>query len=65
MNKENEMIPKKKYPKIEPKFEENTQGKRIRVILKYEVYLSIFERIKDLRKSLKQLEKQEKLKSKK
>ena len=64
MNKDNGMI-KKKYPKIEPKFEENAQGKKIRVLLNYEVYQSIFERIKDLQKSLKNLEKSTSAKSKK
>ena len=64
MNKDNGMI-KKKYPKIEPKFEENAQGKKIRVILNYEVYQSIFERIKNLKKSLEKLEKSKKIQVKK
>ena len=60
MNEDNSMIIKKKYPKIEPKFEENDQGKKVRVLLNYEVYQSICERINNLQKSLKKLEKQKK-----
>jgi hypothetical protein len=47
----------KKYPKIEPRYEENHLGKKIRVVLDYDVYKSIFDRIQTLQISLKKIEK--------
>jgi hypothetical protein len=61
---------KSKYPKIEPLISHDKNGKPKEVYLKYDVYLSIFEEIKELEDKIaklktKQLVKHKAKKSKK
>jgi hypothetical protein len=42
----------KKYPKIEPQFIKGAKNKSTHVVLSYDVYLSIFNEMKDLEKSV-------------
>lgn len=51
------MVKKKKYPKISPLYVKNNKGKTVEVLLKYDVYESIFEEISDLKKQLTELKK--------
>ncbi len=44
------MAKKKKYPEIKPQFLKNKMGKVVSVYLDYDVYTSIFEEIKDIKK---------------
>jgi hypothetical protein len=43
---------KSKYPKIEPLIRRDKNGKPKEVYLKYDVYLSIFEEIKELEEKI-------------
>jgi hypothetical protein len=51
------MIKKKKYPKIEPHFVKDQAGKDIEVLLNYDVYNSISQEIRDIKKHITALKK--------
>lgn len=53
---------KHKYPKIEPLIRHDKNGKPKEVYLKYDVYLSIFEEIKELEKKIAAIKKKKQIK---
>ncbi len=46
------MAKKKKYPEIKPQFLKDKKGKIVSVYLDYDVYTSIFEEIKGIKKKI-------------
>jgi len=54
---------KTKYPKIEPLISHDKNGKPKEVYLKYDVYLSIFDEIKELEEKISELKNKKKSKS--